>query len=106
MSPISVRPVNSLAVNANWMPRVANDCGARGNIVDNDAVRTNFGSVANANRAEQLGSRTDSHIVANRWVPLAGLKASATQGDSLIQRYIRPDLSRFADHHAHTVVNE
>ena len=55
---------------------------------------------------EYLGAGPDHDSVADRRVTLAALLAGAAQGYALVHRDIVPDDRRFADDHAHAVVDE
>ena len=57
-------------------------------------------------RPEQLGAGADRHVVLDRRMALAALKAGAAERDPLVDGHARADLGGLADHDAGAVVDE
>ena len=77
-----------------------------GNRFENDGTCRDLGVVADLERTEYLGSRTDHNAVAERRVTFAGVLAGTAEGDTLIERTVVADLRRFTDDNPGSVVDE
>ena len=60
----------------------------------------------NGERSEHLGAGADDHSGTQCRMPLLLLERRAAQRRALIDRAIIADLCGFADHHAHSVIDE
>ena len=62
--------------------------------------------IADADIAEDLRARSDHHAIADGGMPLAGVFSRAAERDALVHQDVVADLAGFADHHAHSVIDE
>lgn len=69
-------------------PRNTHDGTVWRNLLEHDTAGSNLGILAHGKGTDDLGSRTDHDVIANRWVTLAGLLSGTSQGYTLIQGYI------------------
>jgi hypothetical protein len=69
-------------------------------------ARADLGIIADADVAENLRAGADHHAVADGRVPFARDLASAAQRDALVKQHVVADLRGFADHHAHSMIDE
>src|SRR5260221_5153806 len=69
-------------------------------------MRPDRGARADPNRPEPLGARPDDDVLFQGRVPLPFFPAGASEGHAMVERDIRADLGRLADHHAHAVIDE
>ena len=67
---------------------------------------SDFGMVTNHNIAQYLRTATNDNSVANRRVALAAILASTSQSHTLVYEHVVANLSRFADHNSHAVVDK
>ena len=56
--------------------------------------------------SQNLGARADHHVVADGGMAFASFLAGSTQRHALIQQYVVADFGGFANHHAHSMVDE
>jgi len=65
-----------------------------------------LGVVSDSDVAENLGARSDHHIVAYGGMPLSALLAGSTQRHALVHDDVIADFGGFSDHHSHSVVDK
>ena len=106
MHPVGIRPLGATALNADRMPRVPDHGGVRRHVVDDHAVGADLRTMTDVDWAEQLGSRSDRHVVLNAGMTFAGGEAGAAERDALVQGDVVANLGCLANHHAHAVVDE
>ena len=98
--------VDGLVVDPHHFGRHADGGAVGGQVAEHDAAGTDAGIVADVDRAEDFGARTDQDIVAKGGVPLAGILAGAAEGHAVVDGAVVADLSGLAEHDAHAVVDE
>ena len=63
-------------------------------------------AIADLDSAENLGSRADHNVIANRRMAFAALVARATKRDSLINQNIIANFRRLTNYYTHPVINK
>ena len=73
---------------------------------DNHSVRANFRVIPNDDRAKDLGAGAGNNAIAQGRMTLSLVPSSSPKRYSMVKGHIVADLRRFADNHAHTVIDE
>src|SRR5205807_10370648 len=81
-----------------------------GNLLQHHRLRTDAGTVADAEWPQHLRAGADDDVVAERRMPLLAAllaaRAGAAERHAGIEGAVVADLAGLADHHAHAVVDE
>ena len=77
-----------------------------GNIFGYNGIRSDSGSFADGDRAEDLGAGTDGDVVADSGVAFGLGQDLSAEGDAVVEHDAVPNFGGFADDNAHAVVNE
>src|SRR5947209_1263595 len=85
VDPVGVGTFRTPALDANRVPWVPNHGRLRWNVMDDNRIRADLRSVANGDRAEQLGPRPDRDVVLDGRMPLAGREPCAAECDALVE---------------------
>ena len=75
-------------------------------VLDDNRAATDLRIVVNGDTAKNGCIHANHNVIAERGMALAALFARAAERDTLIQRDVIADFARFADDHAHGVVDE
>ncbi len=94
------------AVQAHDARRHADRRRIGGHLVQHHGPRGHAGVVAHPERPQDFGARPHQHVVAEGRVALAVVLARAAERHALVQGAVVADFGRFADDHAHAVVDE
>lgn len=86
--------------------RYADHRGSWGHGLDHHRTGANLRPIANGNRAQHYGIRTQYHVIADSRVTLGFLSGNATQNHPFIHQHIIADFRRLTDYHTHAMVNE
>jgi len=78
----------------------------RGDILSHDGVRTDSGTLADGDGAENFGAGADGDVVADGGVALGLGKDLAAESDAVVEHHTVADLSGLANDDAHAVVDE
>ena len=101
-----VRRAGLAAAHADHFGRNTDRGGIGRQIFEHHTARADTDIIPDIHRAKHLGTGTDQHVIAQCGVALAGILASAAQGNAVVDGAVITDFCRFAEHDAHTVVNE
>ena len=77
-----------------------------GHFLEHHGVGGDLGVVGDLEGAENFGARAHQDVVAEGGVTLADVLAGTTEGHTLVEGAVVPDLGGLADDDAHTVVDE
>ena len=94
------------AAHADHFGRNTDRGGIGRQIFEHHTARADTDIIPDIHRAKHLGTGTDQHVIAQCGVALAGILAGAAQGNAVVDGAVITDFCRFAEHDAHTVVNE
>ena len=75
-------------------------------VLDDNRAAADLRIVVNGDTAKNRRVHAHHDVIAERGVALAAFFARAAERDALIQRDVIADFARFADNHAHGVVDE
>ena len=101
-----VRRAGLAAAHADHFGRNTDRGGIGRQIFEHHTARADTDIIPDIHRAKHLGTGTDQHVIAQCGVALAGILAGAAQGNAVVDGAVITDFCRFAEHDAHTVVNE
>jgi hypothetical protein len=88
-------------------PRRDADRGCvRWHVFEHDRAAADLCAIPDCHRAQYFRSGAYYHAIADGWVALPALLSGTTQGYSLVDRDVVPHNGRFANHHAHSVIDE
>ena len=87
-------------------PGHADHGGVIGHRPNDHGARAYFYVIADVDVAEDFRSGADDDAIAQRGVTFARILSGAAERDALVYEYILSDLSRFADHNAHAVIDK
>ena len=90
----------------NNAPRDAHHGAVGGDIPQQHGAGANAGVGPHGDRPQDLGTRTDHHVLLEGWVTFAVLFAGTAQGHPLVQQAVVADDRSLANHHPHAMVDE
>src|SRR6185295_14177039 len=110
-----IRQVGLVEIDAAGHPLPVAECYATrhpdhntvlGHLAHHHRARADAAARADRERAEDLGPRSDHHVVPDGGMALLALHAGAAEGHALEDADVLADLGGFADHDPHAVVDE